>query len=125
MFFLPPSARRLAALLADFSISEYDIYAENGIKLADLVAYSSLLWHTNDLSTSAISGRIRGDIGKYLDFGGNLLISSYQPSKIFSNNLTYPGNFSPGDFMYDYLQIADADLNPPARFSGASPTRRR
>jgi hypothetical protein len=109
------------ALLSDFSTSGFDVYAENGIKLADLGAYSSVLWHTNDLSALPIPANSREGIKKYLDYGGNLLISSYLPSKVFSNNFTYPATFSGGDFMYDYFQIADVDLRPPARFYGAYP----
>nr|NIV13986.1 T9SS type A sorting domain-containing protein [Fodinibius sp.] len=109
------------ALLSHYPVSEYDVNAEGGIKLADLGAFSSVVWHTNALSDLTLALEARESIGEYLDFGGNLLITSYQPTKVFFNNINYPASFSPGDFIYDYLKIAQVDFNPPARFYGAYP----
>jgi hypothetical protein len=110
-----------ADLLHGFLVTEYDLATEAGIKLADLGAFSSIVWHGDDFTEFAATEHIRQSLKEYLDFGGNLLISSYHPSKAFASVSTYPANFSSGDFIHDYLKIAKVEFNAPARFKGALP----
>ncbi|NIR67256.1 MAG: M28 family peptidase, partial [Aliifodinibius sp.] len=107
-------------LLDDFQVTEYDVAAEGGVKLADLGAFSSVVWHGNDFSDLSAPYQNLEAIKEYLDFGGNLLISSYFPSQAFADNSSYPADFLPGDFMYDYLKINHVDYSIPARFFGAA-----
>ncbi len=109
-------------LLSDFHFSTYDLAEEGGIKLADLGAYSSILWHGNDPADFAAAYASREDIRRYLDFGGQIFISSYLPSAAFANNTSYPHDFSAGTFIYDYLKISHVGFSPAARFYGAAPT---
>jgi hypothetical protein len=109
------------AILNGFTFSQYDLIESGSIKLADLGPYSSVFWHGNDMGdlSHAIENQVA--LREYLEVGGNLFISSYMPTKTFGNNTTYPNQFSPGDFLYDYLKISAVDFNPPSRFNGAIP----
>jgi hypothetical protein len=106
-------------LLHGYQVTEYDLASEAGIKLADLGAFSSVVWHGDDFTEFAVTEEIRHSLGQYLDFGGNLLISSYHPSQAFAGVGTYPAVFSSGDFIYDYLKISQIEFTIPARFKGA------
>jgi len=108
-------------LLRGFLVTEYDLVTEAGIKLADLGAYSSVVWHGDDFTDFAVTEQIENSLREYLNFGGNLLISSYHPSQAFAGVNTYPANFTTGDFIYDYLKIFQVEFSVPARFKGALP----
>ncbi len=56
------------------------------IRLADIGAYSTIIWHGNDYFNLDIS-QIRIDLLKeYLEYEGNLLYTGYVPSKAFEGN---------------------------------------
>jgi len=92
-----------------------------GIKLADLGAFSTVIWYGDDFTEFAVTEPIKQSLKEYLDFGGNLLVSSYHPSTAFAGSSSYPANFNSGEFIYDYLKISQAEFTAPARFKGASP----
>ena len=108
-----------AELLQGFLVTEYDLATEAGIKLADLGAFSSVVWHGDDFTEFAVTEQIRQSLQEYLNFGGNLLVSSYHPSQAFAGVSTYPANFTSGDFINDYLKISQVEFTAPARFKGA------
>lgn len=104
-----------------FAWEEYDFIDEGSIKLANLGGYSSVIWHGNDFTVQYIEESVKESIQQYLEFGGNLLITSFLPSMTFASNSYYPTQFSEGDFIYDFLKIAEVDFKPTARFIGAQP----
>ncbi|OGB70088.1 MAG: hypothetical protein A2Y94_01965 [Caldithrix sp. RBG_13_44_9] len=108
-------------ILAGFQITMYDLQQSGEIKLADLGAFSTVLWQGNDFTDFTLTEQVRESIGRYLEAGGNMLISEIHPSKAFANNLSYPRNFAPGDFIYDYLKVARVEYSAPSRFLGAVP----
>ena len=110
-----------AAVLENFSFSQYDILQEGDIKLADIGAYSTVVWHGDDFSDLGLPATRQEMFKNYLDFGGNLLITSFLPSESFAGNTSYPASFSPGEFIYDYLKISNVNFSPAARFIGAYP----
>jgi len=110
-----------ATVLENFSFSQYDILQEGDIKLADIGAYSTVVWHGDDFSDLSLPATRQEMFKSYLDFGGNLLITSFLPSESFTGNTSYPASFSPGEFIYDYLKISNVNFSPAARFIGAYP----
>ena len=110
-----------ASLLEGFQVTAYDLESETGIKLADLGAFSTVIWYGDDFTEFAVTEQIKQNLQEYLDFGGNLLVSSYHPSTAFAGTSSYPANFSNGEFIYDYLKISQAEFMAPARFKGALP----
>ncbi|RKY90989.1 MAG: hypothetical protein DRQ01_08365, partial [Ignavibacteriae bacterium] len=59
------------------------------------------------------------EIIKYLDFGGNFLYTGYRPSKAFEKQSGDPVIFEAGDFIYDYLKIAESRFKVTVLFIGA------
>ncbi len=89
------------------------------IRLADIGAYSTIIWHGNDYFNLDISQTRIDLLKEYLEYGGNLLYTGYVPSKAFEGNVVYPADYSSGDFIYDYLKIQHVDHKFGSRFSGA------
>ncbi len=106
-------------LLHGYSFKHYDVAKEKSLTLADLGAYSTIIWHNNDYIDYSIPQNSQQTIKQYLDFGGNLLITSYSPTKAFGKNYSYPKDFSQGDFVYDYLKIRRTEQKPLTRMIGA------
>lgn len=106
---------------SSFQRQHWDTETDGILKLADLGAFSSILWHGNDAANLAYPYAVRDELAQYLQFGGKCLISSYFPSKSFDNNASYPAVYGTGDFMYDSFGIQDADYNSSARFRYALP----
>ena len=105
-------------LLSNFTSEEYDLIDEGSIDLADLGAFSSVLWHGNDFDVQAPSD-FKDQIMGYLNYGGNFLYAGYRPGKAFEQASGNPVTFGPGDFIYDYLKIKEAAYNLNVLFSGA------
>ena len=99
----------------------YPLWPQNRLKLADLGAYSTVVWHRNNPAIMPYSTEIINAIKQYLDLGGNILFSVYYPGSIFSASNGYPSQFTAGQFIYDYLKISQVDLNSSARFITAQP----
>ena len=94
-------------LLSNFKNKEYDLIEEGDIGLADLGAFSTVLWHGNDFDVQAPFD-FKDQIVKYLNHGGNFLYAGYRPGKAFEQASGSPVIFNPGDFIYDYLKIREA-----------------
>ncbi len=108
-------------LLSNFKREEYDLITEGSIGLADLGAFSTVLWHGNDLDVEA-PFHFKDQIMKYLNYGGNFLYAGYRPGKAFEHASGNPVIFGPGDFIYDYLKIKEAVFKFFALFIGADQT---
>jgi hypothetical protein len=106
-------------LLSHFKSEEYDILEEGGIGLADLGAYSTILWHGNDDDDLSAPFQSRQSIKEFLDFGGNFLYTGYRPSTAFEQVFGLLGSFDEGDFIYDYLKISETTNKILALFYGA------
>ena len=78
--------------------------------LADLVPYSTVLWHADDYIEFMASGSVP-DFVNYLDVGGKLWLVGWKPTANLRNFSTYPVEFNPGNFIYDYLKISQANLS--------------
>ncbi len=108
------------SMLAPFAPDDLDVEEAGVATLADLGAYSTVVWHGDDYSSFAAARASRPDIQKYLDFGGKLLITCYRPTSAFGSNIS-TRDFAPGEFVYDYLKIRHADNSFGTRFNAALP----
>jgi hypothetical protein len=91
------------------------------LKLADFGAFSTIVWHCNTVSGVEQAYALRNALHEYLAYGGNLLISTYQPTLAWDMNSTYPTTFEPGDYIYDVLKISGVSYSNAARFRYAIP----
>ena len=108
-----------SALLSNFTSYEYDLIDEGNMNLADIGAYSSVIWHGNDTDNLNAPFIHKEMLKQYLDFGGNILFTVYRPSKAFEQIFGFQGSYGPGDFIYDYLKIDESLGSLNALFNGA------
>lgn len=108
-------------VLNDFTRAQFDTETDGILKLADIGIYSSILWHGNDFGNMTYPYLVRDEIAKYIQFGGNILITSYQPTLAFGNNDAYPNTFETGDFIFDNFGIQNTTYSNQARFKYANP----
>jgi hypothetical protein len=88
---------------------EYGSVAERPL-LADMGPYSTVVWHADDYQQLLASQAVP-DLQAYLGAGGNLWFMGWQPTSDIEGAAHYPGDFAPGDFMYDCLKVSHADLS--------------
>jgi hypothetical protein len=91
-------------ILSGYYHVNYDTRVSGAPTFATLAKYSSVLWHINYLYQTRLF-KSKDAIKKYLDWGGNIFFTLYQPSNAFEQSTTYPINFSYGNFEYEYLKI--------------------
>ncbi|UCG30662.1 MAG: M20/M25/M40 family metallo-hydrolase [candidate division WOR-3 bacterium] len=100
-------------IMSNYTHTEYE-YGNTGDApvLADFVPYSSILWHADDY-TQQYAGEHIEDFIQYLDFGGNILFVGWRPTANLEGATTYPFNFNPGTFMYEYMRISHVEITMP------------
>lgn len=106
-------------ITSSFSHQTYDVVSQGGIGLADLGAFSTIIWFADDSYDLAAPFAAKTSIKKYLDYGGKLFYAGYLPSKAFEGNTNSVATFNPGTFVYDYLKIYQTETRFTSRFSGA------
>jgi hypothetical protein len=109
-------------LLDGYNFTQFDTYQEGQVTLAQIGAYSTIFWYIDDCSGTSLGGQSIPDLKRYLDFGGQLLLSGFRLTDIFSDEVSYPRYFSEGSFCYDYLKLSEAYMDNYARFYYADPT---
>lgn len=121
--FLQPTIDSITSYYGDvlhrFSPDSYNLWEERTVKLADIGAYSTLVWHKNSSLVNLYDFRVMETLKSYLDMGGNLIISTLFPSRLFDGHHSYPVDFQEGSFIYDYLKIKNCSYNLQARFQAA------
>jgi hypothetical protein len=82
--------------------------------------YSVVLWHcrTAPYSPSLLKDNI-GEIKKYLDMGGNMIVNSDKAGLLIENNMAYPYNCTEGSPAYKYFGLDSLFSSSLARFSEA------
>lgn len=108
-------------LTAGFATTQFDTETDGLFTLADVGIYSSILWHGNDMADMDYPYHVREEIRKYLNAGGNILISSYLPTQAFERVTGYPHTFQTGDFLFDVFGVQTAAYTTGARFRYANP----
>jgi hypothetical protein len=100
-------------VLADYDVTEYEYgIPEEAPVLADLVPYSSIVWHSDDYVENRASEHI-ADYQDYLDAGGNLWFIGWRPTANIQGQTTYPFSFGSGDFMNDYFKVSGVAVTLP------------
>jgi hypothetical protein len=107
-------------LLEHFEVSNWDIIDNRGISLTDFGAYSTIIWQADDSVNLTTLDSILSELGRFLDAGGNLLYTGYMPCQAIQGTFAYPDTFTTGDFVYDYLKIANTEKGFGTRFYGAT-----
>ncbi len=113
-------------LLTHFNIcAEWDIAdsLDQNLTISDadmgiystVVVHSDVRDHTHELYEDTLSLR------KYLQNGGNILMSGWQLIESISGNENQTKIFSPGDFVYDFMFIDTVDNAITDDFKGADP----
>jgi hypothetical protein len=105
-------------ILENYNKKDFDIAKEGNITLADMGAFSTLVWHVNAINTSNISLNMKNDIKKYLGYGGKIFFTGFYPSKILDSNLVYPHNYSTGNFLFDVFKISRVNWKYSSKFFG-------
>jgi hypothetical protein len=109
-------------LVSNFTTDKYDLIEEEEIGLADLGAYSTVIWHGNDNTDMSSPFYYKQSIIEYLNVGGNFLYTGYRPSKAFENVIGLNGTYGPGEFIYDYLKIEETQGTIFSLFNGSLST---
>ena len=100
-------------IMAGYPYTEYEYgTVQEAPVLADLVPYSSVLWHADDFNSYFASGHI-SDFRDYLDIGGNLWFVGWRPTANLEDQNSYPFNYASGDFMYDYFKTSHVEMTSP------------
>jgi hypothetical protein len=106
-------------ILTHFNTDKFDIIEEGSISLADLGAYSVIIWHGNDFQNFSAPFNFKNSIKEYLDNGGKFLYTGYRPAKAFQNTFGNPAVFDSSDFIYNYLKIDSAYYRITSLFNNA------
>lgn len=106
-----------STIMSHFRTTQFDTESHaDFLRLADLGAYSSVLWHGNDNSEMSYPYYVRDALNAYLQAGGNILFSVYLPSQAFEQNASYPASFPGTSYINSVLGIDGADHSIAARF---------
>lgn len=108
-------------LLSSFVKTDYDIISSGNVILADLGAFSTVIWQADDNSNFASAFSAQSAIKDYLDYGGNFIYVGYRPSRALQNNTSAAAKYKEGMFIYDYLKIDSSLTILNSRFIGAIP----
>jgi hypothetical protein len=106
-------------LLSQYNYQSFDLFEETSISLADMGAYSTVIWHGNDFQDVSSPKIFKDEVKKYLNFGGNFFYTGFRPGKAFAQLIGNIGMFFPGDFIFDYLKIDASEYEITALFIGA------
>jgi len=111
-----------AGLMDNFETHDLDMAQHSeSLRLRDIGIYSAILWHGMDTSDITSPYSIREDLARYLELGGNILYTGYQPSLAFGMNDGYPATFAADSYLYEVLGISEANFNTQSRFRYAQP----
>jgi hypothetical protein len=101
-------------ILQDYEFTEYEFgsLSERPV-LADLVPYSTVVWHADDFSQLWASDNV-ADLKAYMDFGGNVWFVGWKPTANLMDNTMYPATYGSGDFVRDYMFIGEVALSSSA-----------
>ena len=107
-------------ILDNFTYDEYDYGSpQQAPCFADLVPYSTVLWHTDDYTDNYASDHVT-EMQNYLDLGGNIWFVGWRPTANIAGQTAYPFDFGSGSFMHDYFKISHVEISlPPDSFQAA------
>jgi len=99
------------SLLVGFPHEQYDFgSAILRPVLSDLVPYSTVVWHGDDLG-QMMAANDTMELRRYLDFGGKIWFVGWKPLGNLRAALAYPDSFNYGQFIYDYFGVSAVDIS--------------
>ena len=110
-----------ADMLAGYEPCVIDLEELGDLKLADLGAFSCLLWHGNDQADVMGASAYVDILQEYIGLGGKVLFSVYHPGTEFELVAGYPAAFKDGQFIHDVLGVQAVDYTNQSRFKTALP----
>jgi len=108
-------------LCGNFPVTEYDATQNGPLTLSMLGKYSSVIWHINKVN---IVPKLRSSIvelKQYLQLGGNVLFTVFQPAKMFEYTIDLQHTWGKGSFLHDMLKIDSTRYKSSAAFIGSLP----
>ncbi len=96
-----------ANLLSGYSYTNWDIATQGSPPLTEIAKYSSIIWHTDDISNYPFVDGVY-NMKSYLLAGGNLFASCWKQLCMVS-----------GDFQNNFLYLDESTLHDQADFAGA------
>lgn len=100
-------------------LTSIDISAASDLTIENFTKYSTIIWHGNDLYNVTTPIGLKEEFRRFLEAGGNLMLSIFLPSKAFMGSNSGDMEFEPGDFMYDYLKISKTEKRIGSRYIGS------
>ena len=116
------------AALGTLPHDDWDVDVDGIPTLSDLGSYSSVLWIQDDFNTVfqgvlGISQRLAEGVeslSEYMDFGGNVLLTSWEGAKGLVVPFDYPVDPEPGDFLWDYFGVDGITYKKAKAFTGGT-----
>lgn len=107
-------------LFSNYEFTHHDISQDGDLSIVDFGKYSSVVWHINNkLVDKPFLYESKDELKKYLDLGGNLLLTLNDATYSIDWNRNELKEFVEGDFIYDYLKIEKSENKPYALFNEA------
>jgi len=109
------------SLCSTFDVTEYDATANGPVDLTDLAPYSSVIWHINlPIPVSALQASLP-EIRQYLELGGNILFTLFQPTRMFTGTAIFPAIHRKNSFLYEMAGIDSSFYSSSSAFIRAQP----
>lgn len=109
------------SLCSTFDVTEYDATANGPVDLTDLAPYSSVIWHINlPIPVSALQASLP-EIIQYLELGGNILFTLFQPTRMFTGTAVFPAVHRKNSFLYEMAGIDSSFYSSSSAFIRAQP----
>lgn len=107
-------------LFADYAYTHYDAsVSANGINIGLLGKYEVVLWHTDRYSIVSKFYATKNEIGKYIKYGGKLILTTDRFAATTDHNLSYHNTYNSGSFLYDIFHVDSFYKTASSRFIGA------
>jgi hypothetical protein len=108
-------------LLGGFRFNYLTLADVSGLSPLDIAPYSSLILCNDTILSPVYLPSLKEALKEYLDKGGNLLLSGFNPLSLFTGDISYPQEFGPDSFVYQYLGIESAYHYTGSYFRSALP----
>ncbi len=108
-------------LAVNYHHAYYNAHDAGKIGLPDMAAYNAVIWHCNKSGGTSVFSANQREVKQYLDLGGKVLFSVYQPTAFLEGTIAYPISFAPGTFIYDYAKIDSVTCILGSAFNKAVP----
>ena len=110
-------------LFKGFDHDHYNAYEEQKISLNDLGNYKAVFWHITNPSGNPTLSKYRHVVEKYLDLGGKVIFSMFNPSQVLDAdpNYDYPSVCAHDLFLFQYSKINSVYELSASMFNSAIP----